>query len=68
MQRVRLQRVELLADVDEIAEVPPFHELHRKEMLSVGFTDVVDRDDVFVLERFAQFGLTVEFGDRLRVF
>ena len=52
--------VQLPADRNEVAEIAPFDELHRKEVLTVRLSDLVDRDDVFVLERPAQFGLTVK--------
>ena len=68
MHLVASSGAELLADVDEVAKVPPFDEFHREEMLPVRLADFVNGDDVFVLEPFAQFGFAVKLGDRLGVF
>ena len=51
---------EPLADVEKVAEVAPFDELHR-EVVAVALTgDIVDRDDLLVFELFAEVGLTAE--------
>ena len=58
---------QLLADIDEVPQVAPLDELHRQIELALVLPHFINRNDVFVLERLAQFGLALEFGDGLGI-
>lgn len=58
----RLDRIEFLADLDELAQAPPFDELHHEEMDGPLRKDLVDRDDVGMAERAAQLAFAHELA------
>ena len=56
----RVERLQPLADADEIAERLPFDEFHDDKVGRLGAAHFVDRHDVRVPQRLAHFGLFVE--------
>jgi len=58
----RLNSVELLADLDELAQASSFDELHHEEMDGPLREDLVDRNDVGMAERAAQLALPHELA------